>query len=172
MWAKWAQAVGGAFLLGVGLIVGTTTVSAPGLLGVAAAEPTEDGGSSEGSATQEEAAPEEEAAPDPGVPAPADVAAAALLPGMDASKLMLMPDGSLQYHGTTAVGVETPGWSVIGSAEGPTMVHGPVAPKPPAAAEVGAEGSAESTLPAESTEPAESGLPAESAEAGEAEAAA
>ena len=166
VWINRAQAVGVAFLMGIGLIVGTTTLAAPGLLQVAVAEPAADGTAAEGS----EAAPEEEAAPDPGVPAPADVAAAALLPGMDPAKLMLMADGSLQYHGTTPVGMETPGWSVIGSAEGPTMVHGPVAPKQPAAAEAGPVESADSDESAGSPLPAESALPAESEESGEVEA--
>ena len=75
--------------------------------------------------------------------APAGVAAAVLVPGMDPAFLTINPDGSLIYHGTTAVGVDTPGWNVYLGADGLDMLHGPVGPAipapnpvtPPAAAE-------------------------------------
>ena len=60
--------------------------------------------------------------------APAGVAAAVLVPGMNPAFLTINPDGSLVYHGTTPVGVDTPGWSVIAAADGIDMIHGPVAP--------------------------------------------
>ena len=60
--------------------------------------------------------------------APAGVAAAVLVPGMDPAFLTINPDGSLVYHGTTAVGVDTPGWNVYLGEDGLDMLHGPVGP--------------------------------------------
>lgn len=64
--------------------------------------------------------------------APAGVPAGVLVAGMDPASLTVNPDGSLVYHGTTPVGVDTPGWSAIASKDGIVMIHGPVAPAPPA----------------------------------------
>jgi len=47
---------------------------------------------------------------------------------MNPAFLTINPDGSLVYHGTTPVGVDTPGWGVIAAADGIDMIHGPVAP--------------------------------------------
>ena len=72
--------------------------------------------------------------------APAGVAAAVLVPGMNPAFLTINPDGSLVSHGTTPVGVETPGWSVIAAADGIDMVHGPAGPAPDATPPAAAEG--------------------------------
>ena len=109
----------GACAIGAGFIIGGTVITPPSLMRVALADDAEN----------PVAAPE--ATPVPGVPAPADVAAAALLPGMDPGSLTMNPDGSLVYHGTTPAGVETPGWSTVASSNGLIeMVRGPVAPVP------------------------------------------
>ncbi len=78
--------------------------------------------------------------------APAGVAAAVLVPGMDPAFLTINPDGSLVFHGTTPVGVETPGWSVIAAADGIDMIHGPAGPPPDATPPAAVEG-----IPAESS---------------------
>ena len=119
MWVRKVPSIVGACAIGAGFIIGGTVITPPSLMRVALADDAEN----------PVAAPE--ATPVPGVPAPADVAAAALLPGMDPGSLTMNPDGSLVYHGTTPAGVETPGWSTVASSNGLIeMVRGPVAPVP------------------------------------------
>ena len=124
MWVRKVPSVVGACAIGAGFIIGGTVTTPPSLMPVALADDAEN----------PVAAPVDtatEATPVPSVPAPADVAAAALLPGMDPGSLTQNPDGSLVYHGTTPAGVETPGWSTVASSNGLIeMVRGPVAPAP------------------------------------------
>ena len=124
MWVRKVPSIVGACAIGAGFIIGGTVTTPPSLMPVALADDAEN----------PVAAPVDtatEATPVPSVPAPADVAAAALLPGMDPASLTQNPDGSLVYHGTTPAGVETPGWSTVASSNGLIeMVRGPVAPAP------------------------------------------
>ena len=143
MWVRKVPSIAGACAIGAGFIIGGTVITPPSLMRVALADDAENpvaapaGGSHSPSVHMDTAT--DGATPVPSVPAPADVAAAALLPGMDPGSLTENPDGSLVYHGTTPAGVETPGWSAVASSNGLIeMVRGPVAPAPaPAAAAAG-----------------------------------
>jgi hypothetical protein len=125
--------IAGACVLGAGFLIGGTVISPPSLMPPALADDSENpvaapAGDSQSPSVHTDTATDETMAVD-SVPAPADVAAAALLPGMDPGSLTENPDGSLVYHGTTPAGVETPGWVAIAAPNGLiVMVHGPVAP--------------------------------------------
>jgi len=134
MWVSKVTSIAGACVLGAGFFVGGTVISPPSLMRVALADDTENPVAAPGGTTAVES-----------VPAPADVAAAALLPGMDPGSLTQNPDGSLVYHGTTPAGVETPGWVTIAAPNGLIeMVRGPVAPAPATATAPAAAGPAQS----------------------------
>jgi hypothetical protein len=139
MWVRKVTSIAGACVLGAGFFIGGTVISPPSLMRVALADDTENpvaapAGDSDSPSVRTDTATDVTTAVE-SVPAPADVAAAALLPGMDPGSLTENPDGSLMYHGTTPAGVETPGWVTIASPDGLIMVRGPVAPAPaPAAA--------------------------------------
>ena len=162
MWVKVASIVG-ACALGAGSVIGGAVITPPSLMTVALADDSENpvpapAGRSHSASARVDAEPD---GPKPAAshPVPADVIALVLLPGMDPRSLTQNPDGSLVYHGTTPVGVETPGWVAIASPKGGSieMVRGPVAPAPaavgpaqsPTAGSFQAEGTA--PLPAAST---------------------
>jgi hypothetical protein len=131
VWVKRVETIACACFLGAVLVVVTPAVTPPSLMRVAVADDSSDepGGDSVGQGAAVEA----------DVPAPPAVAATALLPSMDPTRLTQNADGSLVYHGTTAAGVETPGWSVIAHGGEIQMVHGPVAPAPTPALDATAE---------------------------------
>lgn len=134
MWVK-VTSIAGACVLGAGFFIGGTVSTPPSLMRVALADDPEDPvaapeGRSDSPSVE---AKTDGTTPVASRPAPADVAAVALLAGMDPGSLMQNPDGSLVYRGTTPVGVETPGWSTIARDGGLMMVRGPVAPEPAAA---------------------------------------
>jgi hypothetical protein len=136
MWVKVTSAAG-ACVLCAAFFVGGTVITPPSLMWVTFADDPENPvaapvGRSHSPSVHVDAETGEAV---DFVLAPADVAAAALLPGMDPASLTINPDGSLVYHGTTGVGVDTPGWSTIARGGSIEMVRGPVPPAPvPAAA--------------------------------------
>lgn len=131
MWVK-VTSIAGACVLGAGFFIGGTVSTPPSLMRVALADDPVAAPEGRSDSPSVEAKTDG-TTPVASRPAPADVAAVALLAGMDPGSLMQNPDGSLVYRGTTPVGVETPGWSTIARDGGLMMVRGPVAPAPAAA---------------------------------------
>ena len=149
MWVRKVTSIAGACVLGAGFFIGGTVISPPSLMRVALADDPENpvvapAGDSSSPSVHTDTATDVTTAVE-SVPAPADVAAAALLPGMDPGALTQNPDGSLVYHGTTPAGVETPGWVTIAAPNGLIeMVRGPVAPATAPAPAAAAAGPAQS----------------------------